>query len=69
LYGTDRATGEEAETPAEIRERERNLREINQNTIEEVDRMVSNNEVTLESYPSPANENSPLFNKEPEDFC
>ncbi|XP_078168538.1 uncharacterized protein LOC144563044 [Carex rostrata] len=31
LYGNDRATGEEAETPAEIRERERDLRQINHN--------------------------------------
>jgi hypothetical protein len=67
LYGTYRATGKEAETAAQMNERERNLRQMNQNnTIEEIDRMVANDEVILEDYNQRTIENSSSVNKQTE---
>lgn len=51
LFGKDRATGEHAETSTEIRARKvRNNGNMYPETIEEIDNLVSANEVTLESF-------------------
>ncbi|KAJ4801138.1 Myb/SANT-like DNA-binding domain protein [Rhynchospora pubera] len=56
LYGSDRATLEEAETAREMRERIRGEQEeARANTIEEIDHMVLNDEIRLEGYDTPPN--------------
>ncbi|CAA0829495.1 Unknown protein [Striga hermonthica] len=50
LYGNDRATGEDAETAFEMRKRRTSSTEnLFTTTIDEVDNLVSQNEVTLEN--------------------
>ena len=49
LYGHDRATGDNAETPSEMRQRmAAQTGEIEGENIAEVDRLVAQNEATLE---------------------
>ena len=52
LYGQDRATGEFAESASEMRERLRasNINFDVDNTVDSIDNLVSQNEVTLENF-------------------
>ncbi|KAJ4772520.1 Myb/SANT-like DNA-binding domain protein [Rhynchospora pubera] len=66
LFGDDRATEEDAETAAEIRERNARLNDVESGvqvdeTIEEVDFLVSQNQATLGGYD--VDPESPLLNK------
>ncbi|KAF2319258.1 hypothetical protein GH714_014273 [Hevea brasiliensis] len=59
LYGNDRATGKHAETAAEMRQRRAREGETNAsqvNNIDDVDFLVSENEVTLENFNGPFEE-------------
>ncbi|KAJ4811248.1 Myb/SANT-like DNA-binding domain protein [Rhynchospora pubera] len=70
LYGADRAIGDESETPQEMRERIRSEQEeIHNNTIDEIDRMVFNDEATLEGYDTPMNANTPVQNQADGSSC
>ncbi|XP_039123465.1 uncharacterized protein LOC120260088 [Dioscorea cayenensis subsp. rotundata] len=49
LYGQNRATGVQAETASEMRRRRRNKINSSENTIDEIDLLVSQNTVNLEN--------------------
>ncbi|KAJ3706954.1 hypothetical protein LUZ61_010659 [Rhynchospora tenuis] len=66
LFGDDRATEEDAETAAEIRERNARLNDVESGvqvdeTVEEIDFLVSQNEATIGGYD--VDPESPLLNK------
>ena len=51
LYGKDRATGEQSEIVSEMRQRwATSTGEGSMENIEDIDHLVAQNEVTLESY-------------------
>ncbi|KAF2302880.1 hypothetical protein GH714_010075 [Hevea brasiliensis] len=67
LYGNDRATGKHAET-AEMRQRRAREGETNAshvNNIDDVDFLVSENEVTLENFNGPFEEAQNIASEEP----
>ncbi|KAH7672088.1 hypothetical protein IHE45_09G030500 [Dioscorea alata] len=65
LYRQDRATGGQAETASEMRQRRRNERNASANTIDEIDLLVSQNTVNLENLGE--NPNTGVHDDEGED--
>ncbi|KAF2322038.1 hypothetical protein GH714_005961 [Hevea brasiliensis] len=68
LYGNDRATGKHAETAAEMRQRRAREGETNAshvNNIDDVDFLISENEVTLENFNGPFKEAQNIASEEP----
>lgn len=47
LYGQDRASGDNAETAAEIREKRARLQS---ETVDDIDNLVANNDASLEGF-------------------
>ena len=57
LYGNDRATGDHAETASELRKRKATIVDEDfMNTVEGIDHLISQNEVTLEDCTALAND-------------
>ncbi|WOL20471.1 hypothetical protein Cni_G29276 [Canna indica] len=65
LYGRDRATGEHAETAKEMKKRQSSMtEEVFDDTIEGIDRLVAEKEVTIDPFENMVEENAEFLEQE-----